>query len=728
MTIERKLLGTNPVATGGASPEAVSFDGTNDYLSRSSDLVGNADGKTFTLSAWVYSVSVRQPMYYNSATSSENVGIEISNGGKFSFITDLATVTSYNINTNSLDPIVESNTWNHIVFSFDGDTQSNCKLYVNNEPVALAFDTFVAGTNIAWTDPVHGVGVISWATSVKSKGRLAHLFLDYTYRDLSITANRRLFIDADGKPADGQADLSPILYLPMTSADTAGSNSGTGGDFTVNGVLSTAERGPNQDNCSASVFDGAADYLSSPSTTTAGTDSKVFTSAFHANQTNTSGNPYPFFSPAEKVSIQFTATTGKIAIRGKNAGGTEILNIETDTGIFTNNENLFVSLSIDMASQLNTKIFINGVSQTITFSSFTNDTLVFSNSGAWEIGRNATTYFTGVLGEFYFNEVYTDLATDNPFWDSTANRPNSVRKVIADTGVTPLIALPIIGSDAGNNLGSGGDFTVNSGPYTGARGGSEYWARSWTRADGVTEPNANIGYLHRTGSGLIGAGNSTVGSLACSFKFNTLPSTIKQNLLVMTDNANSSEIFKLDYKLSINRLAIRTYTQANSRPGIEFYGNSLTLTTGKWYTLLACWNTATPSSCHMYLNTGTSLVSIGTVNYSSGDATLYASADDIAIGALRYDASYPSALEDGDMSHTYLSTSYRDHSQEANRQTFIGQLGYPKDLTQQIEDGDIASPLIYMKSDDTTALGTNSGTGGDFTINGTVAAGPDFTK
>jgi hypothetical protein len=37
-------------AGGGDLPVGVDFDGTNDYLSRSSDLVGNADGKTFTFS------------------------------------------------------------------------------------------------------------------------------------------------------------------------------------------------------------------------------------------------------------------------------------------------------------------------------------------------------------------------------------------------------------------------------------------------------------------------------------------------------------------------------------------------------------------------------------------------------------------------------------------------------------------------------------------------------
>ena len=53
MTIEKKLLGVNPVAVGGGA-EAVSFDRTNDYLSRSSDLTGNADSKTFTFSCWFY--------------------------------------------------------------------------------------------------------------------------------------------------------------------------------------------------------------------------------------------------------------------------------------------------------------------------------------------------------------------------------------------------------------------------------------------------------------------------------------------------------------------------------------------------------------------------------------------------------------------------------------------------------------------------------------------------
>jgi hypothetical protein len=73
----------------------------------------------------------------------------------------------------------------------------------------------------------------------------------------------------------------------------------------------------------------------------------------------------------------------------------------------------------------------------------------------------------------------------------------------------------------------------------------------------------------------------------------------------------------------------------------------------------------------------------------------------------------------------YLSDSYIDFSQESNRNLFIDQLGFPKNLQKQIDDGVIAEPLIYMPFDDTDALGTNNGTGGNFTVNGTVTAGAD---
>jgi len=43
---------TSQVAATATQAEAVDFDGTNDYLRRTSDLTGNTDGKTFTFSFW----------------------------------------------------------------------------------------------------------------------------------------------------------------------------------------------------------------------------------------------------------------------------------------------------------------------------------------------------------------------------------------------------------------------------------------------------------------------------------------------------------------------------------------------------------------------------------------------------------------------------------------------------------------------------------------------------
>jgi hypothetical protein len=81
----------------------------------------------------------------------------------------------------------------------------------------------------------------------------------------------------------------------------------------------------------------------------------------------------------------------------------------------------------------------------------------------------------------------------------------------------------------------------------------------------------------------------------------------------------------------------------------------------------------------------------------------------------------------GDIGFLYLSTDYIDFSQESNRNKFVDQLGYPKDLGADGSEPTGSSPLIYMKFDDTAALGTNSGTGGNFTVNGTVTSGADFT-
>ena len=147
--------------------------------------------------------------------------------------------------------------------------------------------------------------------------------------------------------------------------------------------------------------------------------------------------------------------------------------------------------------------------------------------------------------------------------------------------------------------------------------------------------------------------------------------------------------------------------------------DSSNITTG-WHILMFSADTASTSTRDFYLD-GSVPSTVNWRTYTNSAANLSA----VVTAGIGNDSS--GNYYDGDLSHLYIVQDYIDLSQEANRNKFVDQLGYPRDLTQQIEDGDIPNPLIYMKFDDITALGTNSGTGGNFTVNGTVTAGSDVT-
>jgi hypothetical protein len=707
MTIERKLLGTTPVS-GEVLPEAVSFDGTNDSMNRTSDLTGNSNGKTFTFSCWFYTgTSAGQYKIYQAGNSTFNV----QGGSEFVvYFKNSSNTTVFQVDANPLPPI---NTWCHICLSVDLANTSNRYLYLNDELVNATWTKYI-NDNLYFSQAIHNVGSYTYDSNELIKGRLAHLFLDYTYRDLSTTSNRRLFIDADGKPSS-TIPSSPILYLPMTDAATAGSNSGTGGDFTVNGVLATAERGPNQDNCSASTFDGSADYLRISGALTGATNNKLVTVSFSFNPSAGSGSKI-VIGGGSPLRINIRGESTRWLFDLSNTSGGNILTWQDGTGVVPDRMN-HVTLSCDLSDTSKRHVFVNGVATATTPSTYTNSTIDHSFS-IWEIGRRpslSSHYYAGTLGELYYDNTYTDLATENPFWDSDANRPNSVRKVIADTSVTPLIALPIMGNDAGNNLGSGGDFTVNSGPFTGARGGSEFWARS-------AKFNGTSGYLaHATA--LTGAVDNQVFSAMFAFRNSNI--TLEQNILHTGNGTNhglsiyqaGNDLGLLVYKDTTDLIMVAN----TSSGGALFSANT-------WYVVFVSYDRGNSSNRNIWVNgldcssypTDTEWVSsTGAENIWHDDTNITIGAKDTGTGYYQYHG--------GDIATLYFNNSYIDFSQEANRNKFVDQLGYPIDLTSAIETGDIPEPLIYMKFDDTAALGTNSGTGGNFTVNGTVTSGADFT-
>jgi len=730
MTIEKKLLGTNPVS-GVILPEGVGFD-SDDNINRSSDLTSNTDSKTFTFSCWLYSNGSQMTPYFSlpSSGSAGSFNITMQGGGALTITSRISGSTSNNLYLYSPSVLMPIKTWSHVLASIDMANLSGSKLYINDQ--AATFSTYpFTNTPLNFTNAVHKIGH-------QTTGRISNLFLDYTYRDLTVTANRRLFITADGKPSD-TIPSNPIIYLPLKDAATAGSNSGTGGNFTgTYGLPSTASRGPNQDNCSASKFDGSNDYLSRSSISGL-SDSKLVTFSFNASQTSGSAQIFTVSNGRFSVKIE----SKRLYVLATNAAGGVILNLQVYPNKVRRGQNNSFSFSFDLSDTSKRHMFINGVDVTseVTFSAYLNQVMDLTLT-PYAIGAAAdgSSKFNGSIGEFYLDTAYIDLATENPFWDSDANRPNSLRKVIEDTGVTPAIAMPLIGNNAGNNLGSGGDFTVNSGPYTGARGASEYRDRSWARSE-TNASGSNVGYMYRDGTGFgLTAYNNNTATLVTTFLFHDLPtgglggngdvSSNQQNIIRIGRSTDYAENMYLYYNKNYNSFRFGSRSGQNSRDVIQFErNNEATLSTGVWYTIMISYNSSNANTAWMYINrSGTNVMTdiMGTPTVTS-DTTNWQATDDIIIGGslIGTHMAPPTSME---MSMLYMDTSYIDFSQEANREKFSDALGYPRDLTQQIEDGDVTNPLIYMKFDDSSNFGLNSGRGSNFTIQSTLLHGSDYVR
>ena len=180
-----------PMQGGGdVVAEGVSFDGATDYLSRSSDLVGNVDSKTFTFSAWVYVpedyaqggsdyfLSIGYNNHYIRRTTYNKVNYKFSDSANSAVLSGASDIG------------ISLSTFTNILISYDANS-SNFSLYLNDTAVSYSNTSQLNGVIDFTKDMLH---IMRDDNSQYSKGRLSHLFLDYTYRDLSIEANRRLFL------------------------------------------------------------------------------------------------------------------------------------------------------------------------------------------------------------------------------------------------------------------------------------------------------------------------------------------------------------------------------------------------------------------------------------------------------------------------------------------------------------------------------------------------------
>lgn len=709
--ITKKILAaaiaSQPVTEGVVN--AIDFDGANDYLSRSSDLVGNADGKTFTFSAWVWPNNTADFGIYNAVLNegAAQLGFAVSGGSNQlqiqarnpsgSLVLSVAGGAQWSYQT-----------WNHVLISVDLTDTAKRSIYINDVFQSVSWTTYINDL-IDFTRPEHKIGVKP--ASDKYPERLSNIFFDHTYRDLSVEANRRLFITAGRKTTDKSTlqALSPILYLPLDDPTQAGKNLGTGGDFTLNGVVARSGRGPNQFNAAYSDFDGAADYLRRNSIIGI-SDGKQLTISFNCRLDSISGTAVILqFSISGLPVFRVFFNNGVLSIEGFNSSYVNILSA-TFGAAFIIGRNYHVALSIDLSSTSLRYCYINGNYFSGSWATYTNDLIDFDVGGAspaYSVGASPipSNYINGYLGNLFFDTKYIDLSIPSNLAKFVAGMGSDAKPV--DLGVNgeklfgtpPLIYLPIYGGNAGKNYGSGGDFTVNSGPFTGARGANEYWG-NWATFNGTT------GYLNRS-SQMVGVLNSNRLSLSCLLNKRT--TSTGQYILGTNNRAVLAFINGSDQLVLIGKNSIGTTI-------LTATVTSPTISNTTVFSLMFFCDLSDTLKRGIYIN-GNAASSITWSTYTN-DAIALSQATTMQIGA---NGDGVGKL-DGNLSELYFATDYIDFSQEANRLKFRDAFGNPVDLRPQIQAGTLPNPAIYMRFDPSN-FGKNDGTGGDFVVNGTITDG-----
>lgn len=242
-------------------PNAVEFNDVNAPVTY--DTVAAANGVASTMvtgSFWVRRNnpnSAVQVIYSTYRTTATNVRFQIefnaSNQLEIIGRDDTSTSGVANLDVTTAATFTDFN-WHHILFSVGLSSTSTRSIYIDDALDASTWGTYVTSGQIDFEDHTSSKNSAIGATpggATLLQGDLADFWLNIgTYTNFSVTANRRLFIDANHNPVYlGAAGATPTGTSPnvyLTGPTAAWNvNKGTGGGFTTtHSVLSTAQTQP----------------------------------------------------------------------------------------------------------------------------------------------------------------------------------------------------------------------------------------------------------------------------------------------------------------------------------------------------------------------------------------------------------------------------------------------------------------------------------------------------
>lgn len=686
----------------GFGAQALDFDGTNDYLSRATDLVGNVDGKTFTLSAWLWLDDLNTTVLYGS-----------DNGFQVTITTATPTTFLQIIGRNAADTTnlnlaieVPQKSWFHLLVSVDLMIASNRHVYINDgllPGAAITWNTY-NNDNIDFTNTTHRFA--RDATSTFAKCRISNVYLDYTYRNLSIEANRRKFITVDRKPVTMTPSSSGFTYANKSANVNAQetiphavtfSNDGT--KMYVSGqtysdvfqyTLSTpwdvstavyASKSLNLTPQGGFPFglslssDGTKLYslqngVSTVFQYTLGTAWDVSTGSY-ANKSLAIGaqssNPHGLCFSADGTKMYVSSSSPTVAVY-QYALGTP-WDVSTASYLATTGA-LGIGLADDVCiSADGTKMYVA--------SSYTIQIFEYTLGTAWNVSTTSLTNAVRLEMGGDYNPRGLFVSSTNAYVIGTDN-DNVYQYTLGPSGsvaapVNPILYLPMTTpGTAYINNGTGGNFTLNGVVAESGRGPIQFNA-AYSDLDGSAD------YLSRTS--ITGIADGKAATYSATFNLDVIDATYGAYLIFFGPDTStrtfSVHIDPTGY-IRITCEGVAIFASASS--GIVKVGRN--------YTIIVSFDTSDTNKRHVYLN-GQSV---------AGTWTTYTNTNLDLTTANYWVGRVATAYVNCRMGNVFFHNSYIDLSVPANLAKFVSGTGIDAKPVSLGANGELplgSSPLIY---------------------------------
>ena len=468
------------------------FDGTNDYYARASDLIGIADGGTGMCSFWIRIDGGDGGQQYILEDANNRIIIERDASNNFTFTMKKMDNTTL-LAMSSDAEYLATTTWLHVLAAWDLPNTVGF-LYISDSADLEAGGTFTDDT-IDYTSTAWRIGAKSDASLDLNAAVAEFWFAPGNYLDISSSANRRLFIDANGKPVylgeRGEIPLSkpPIIYLPDGDGTD---NRGYGGAFTKTGnplsvaftpsaqvaVRLAAARDATEAAAAVTTpttgaagekgadLDGSADYYSKGADLTGNADGQVgIFSGWVRIDGGDGGVRMILANTTPRFSIRIQGSN-RLQFATRNSANTIIGNRFTTTAYTASASWIHFLLVWDQANDI-CALYVNDVADVMTGNALTDDTIDYTMT-SWAVGSTAggTNLFNGAITELYFApNQFLDLSIEanrRLFIDANGFPVSLGADGSTPTGLQPLVYLP--NGDATANQGSGGDFAATGTP------------------------------------------------------------------------------------------------------------------------------------------------------------------------------------------------------------------------------------------------------------------------